>query len=164
MNEKLQEDFQDPEFMKVLEDSESYYEDATSFYTWNPDDGENTCVLTSVKHDVVNDSKLEKDVLRVRAIVTIQYGDDAGQDFDLSGRFGWTPRNFTGLKTLASLLSGRTVAKLPEAMAILYDNIGTGLVVGTKRSQREDGGEPYVNHMPRRIVNIEEETPAPPQA
>jgi hypothetical protein len=153
-NEKLQASMDDPEFSRLLEESQTFFEDAQSFYNWDPDDGQNTCVLVDVTHDKQMNKKLKKEVVVVHAIVEIQDGDNAGKTFDLAGAWGWTAVNFTGLKTLASLLAGQPIDKLVEAIAILYDNLGTGILVSTTRTPRKDGGEPYVNHRPLQKIEV----------
>jgi hypothetical protein len=154
MNEKLQASLDDPQFSDLLEESQQYFDDAASFFHWDPDDGETTCILVNVSHDKTMDKKLKKEVVVVRAVVEIQDGDDAGKTFDLSGPWGWTLRNFTGLKTLASLLAGDPVDKFVEAIDILYDNQGSGLLVSTSRQPRDGGGEPYVNHRVRQRIEV----------
>jgi hypothetical protein len=154
MNEKLQASLDDPEFSKLLEESQEYYDDAMSFYKWDPDDGQTTCVLVDVKHDKAMNKKLKKEVVVIHAMVEIQDGDNAGKQFDLAGGWGWTLVNFTGLKTLASLLAGEPIDKLVDGLAILYDNLGTGLLISTTRTAREGGGEPYVNHRPLQRIEI----------
>ena len=109
MNPKLQEAVGDPEFAKLLAEGESYYDDAASFYNWDPPNGETICMLTKVDAGKFTDSKLKKDVLRIKATVEIQHGELTGKSFEISGMFGWTPRNFVGLKTLASVLAGEPV-------------------------------------------------------
>jgi hypothetical protein len=114
MNEKLQASLDDPEFSKLLEESQEYFDDARSFYEWNPQpqDGQNTCVLVGVTHAKETNKKLKKEVVVVHATVEIQDGDDTGKIFDLAGSWGWSAVNFTGLKTLASLLADEPVDKL----------------------------------------------------
>ena len=152
MNEKLQASLDDPQFAALLEESQSYFDDAQSFYHWDPDDGENTCVLMKVTHDKTMNKKLEKEVIVVHAMVEIQDGDYAGKTFDLAGSWGWSAVNFTGLKTLASLLAGEPVDQFVEALSLLYDNLGTGLLVSTTRTPNKKGGEPYVNHRVRQTI------------
>ena len=154
MNEKLQASLNDPEFSRLLEESQQYFDDAQSFYHWDPDDGENTCVLMKVTHDKTMDKKLEKEVVVVHAVVEIQDGDFAGKTFDLAGNWGWSARSFTGLKTLSSLLAGEPVDQFIEAISILYDNLGTGMLVSTSRSPNKQGGEPYVNHRVRQTIEV----------
>jgi len=146
MNPTLQEAMGDPEFAKILAESESYYEDAASFYRWEPPNGETICALSNVQANKVNDPKLKKDVLQIRATVQIQQGELEGKSFDISGMFGWTARNFVGLKTLASVLAGEPINKLAEGLDVLYENIGTLLRISTTRTPRKEGGEPWVNH------------------
>lgn len=153
MNEKLQASIDDPEFSRLLEESQSYFDDAQSFYNWDPEDGQTTCVLVDVIHDKVMNKKLKKEIVVVRAKVEIQDGDNAGKVFDLAGGWGWSGKSFSGLKTLASLLSGEPQDNLVESIAILYDNLGAGLLISTSRTPREGGGEPYVNH--RALQRIE---------
>jgi len=158
MNEQLKASIDDPEFSRLLEESQTYYDDAKSFYTWDPDDGQTTCVLVEVTHEKVMNKQLNKEIVVVRAKVEIQDGDDAGQVFDLAGSWGWSGKMMSGLKTLASLLSGKPVTDLVESIAILYDNLGAGMLVSTTRTPRKGGGEPYVNH---RVLNrIDVEAPA----
>jgi len=146
MNEKLKASMDDPQFSQLLQESQTYYDDAQSFYNWDPDDGQTTCVLVEVTHDKVMNKKLEKEIIVVRAKVEIQDGDDAGKTFDLAGSWGWSGKSMSGLKTLASLLAGVPMTDLVESLAVLYDNLGAGMLVSTTRSPRKDGGEPYVNH------------------
>lgn len=146
MNPNLEQAMEDPEFTRLLEESESYFEDAQSFYSWDPPDGQTICILQSIRQDKIADKRLTKDVLRVRATVEIQQGDFEGKTFEISGTFGWTLRNFTGLKTLASLLAGEPISRLVEGLDILNNNVGAWLRVTTSRSPREGGGEPWVNH------------------
>lgn len=155
MNEKLQASLDDPEFSRLLQESEDYFKEATSFFSWDPPDGQTTCMLVSVSHDKVQSKKLKKDVVVIHAIVEIQDGDYAGKTFDLAGSWGWTAVNFTGLKTLASLLAEEPIDELVKALAVLYDNIGCGLLVSTTRTARDGGGEPYVNHRPLQRIEIE---------
>jgi hypothetical protein len=100
--------------------------------------------------------KLEKEMVVVHAVVEIQDGEDAGKTFDLAGGWGWSLTNFTGLKTLASLLSDEPVTKLVEALSILYDNLGAGILVSTTRTPNKKGGEPYVNHRPLKRIEVGE--------
>ena len=99
MNEKLKASIDDPQFSQLLQESQTYYDDAQSFYNWDPDDGQTTCVLVEVTHDKVMNKKLEKEIIVVRAKVEIQDGDDAGKVFDLSGSWGWSGKSMSGLKT-----------------------------------------------------------------
>jgi hypothetical protein len=154
MNEKLQASIDDPEFSKLLEESQEYFDDAMSFYNWDPPNGQTTCVLVAPSHTKVFNKKLKKEIVVVHAKVEIQDGDNAGKTFDLAGAWGWSGKQFTGLKTLASLLAGEPVEKLVEALGILYDNVGTGLLVSTTRTPRDDGGEPYINHKPLSKIEI----------
>jgi len=155
MNEKLQASLDDPQFAALLEESQTYFDDAQSFYVWNPDDGENTCALTKVTHNKEMSKKLEKEVVVVHAMVEILDGDFAGKSFDLAGNWGWSAVNFTGLKTLASLLAGEPVDQFVEALSILYDNLGTGMLVSTVRTaNKKAGGEPYVNHRVRQTIEV----------
>lgn len=146
MEKQAQALYDDPEFARLLEESESYYEDAQSFFEWAPENGEHTCSIVAVKVDKVEDKRLKKPVARVKVPVKIEDGDDTGKVFDLAGAFGWTPKNFTGLKTLASALAGEPIMTLPAALDVLYQNIGTLVMVSTSRTPRDDGGEPWVNH------------------
>lgn len=154
MNEKLQASLDDPQFSTLLEESQAYFDEAQSFYHWDPDDGENTCALIKVTHDKAMNKKLEKEVIVVHATVEIQDGDYAGKSFDLAGSWGWSAVNFTGLKTLASLLAGEPVDQFVEALGLLYDNLGTGLLVSTTRTPNKKGGEPYVNHRVRQMIEV----------
>jgi hypothetical protein len=153
MNPKLQEAMGDPEFARLLEESEPYYEEAASFYRWEPPNGETICMLTGVKAGKVMDSWLKKEVLQVRATVEIQRGELEGKTFDLSGTFGWTPRNFVGLKTLASIMADEPIGKMVEGLDVLYDNIGTLIRVSTTRTPRQDGGDPWVNHRVLEVID-----------
>lgn len=146
MNPKLQEALGDPEFAKILADSESYYENAASFYRWDPPNGETICMLTNIQAGKMTDKQLKKEVLQIRVTVEIQQGELESKSFDISGVFGWTPRNFVGLKTLASILAGEPILKLAEGLDVLYENVGSLLRVSTTRTPRDGGGEPWVNH------------------
>lgn len=146
MNDKLKASIDDPQFSALLEESQTYYDDAQSFYNWEPDVGQNPCVLVEVTHDKVMNKKLGKEVLVVRAKVEIQGGEDDGKIFDLSGSWGWSGKSMSGLKTLASLLAGTPMTDLVESLAVLYDNIGAGIMVSTTHTLRKEGGDPYVNH------------------
>ena len=157
MEKQAQALYDDPEFARILEDSESYYEDAQSFFEWAPENGEHTCSIVGVKVDKIEDKKLKKQVVRVKVPVQIEDGDDVGKVFDLAGAFGWTPRSFTGLKTLASALAGEPIMTLPAALDILYQNVGTLVMVSTSRTPRDDGGDPWVNH---RVTHRLETAPA----
>ena len=156
MNPTLQEAIGDPEFAKILADAETYYEEAPSFYRWDPPNGETICMLTSIAAGKMADKKLKKEVLQVRATVEIQQGELEGKSFEISGVFGWTPRNFVGLKTLASLLADEPILKLTEGLDVLYENVGALLRVSTSRTQRDDGGEPWVNHRVTERVEAED--------
>ena len=155
MNDRLQVSIDDPEFSRLLEESQAYFDDAKSFYNWDPCDGQTTCVLMEVSHDKVMNKKLKKEILVVRAKVEIQDGENAGKVFDLSGNWGWSGKMMAGLKTLASLLAGEPKTDLVESIGVLYDNLGAGLLVSTTRTKREDGGEPYVNHRPLQRIDVE---------
>ena len=161
MNPKLQEALGDPEFAKLLADSEPYFEDAQSFYRYDPPDGESICLLSNVQVGSTNDKQLKKDVLQVRVSVTIQQPDElSGEEFELNGSWGWTPRNFVGLKTLASVLAGRPIKTMTECLDIMYDNTGVLLRVSTSRTPNEKGGDPWVNH--RVLAKLD--TLEPPEA
>lgn len=158
MNPKLQEAIGDPEFAKILAEAEPYYEDAASFYRWDPPNGETICMLTNITAGKMPDKQLKKDVLQVRVTVEIQQGELEGKTYDISGVFGWTPRNFVGLKTLASLLAGEPIMKITEGLDVLYDNVGVLLRVSTSRTPRDDGGDPWVNHRVTERVETEVST------
>lgn len=161
MNPNLQEAVGDPEFAKLLSEGESYYEDAASFYQWDPPNGEAICMLTKIDASKFSDTKLKKDVIRVKVTVEIQQGELAGKFFDISGMFGWTPRNFVGLKTLASVLAGEPITKLVESLDTIYENIGVLLRISTSRTPRKEGGEPWVNHrVTERMDSVEAEAVA----
>jgi hypothetical protein len=159
MNEKLQASLDDPQFAALLEESQGFFDDAKDFYHWDPDDGENTCVLTKVTHTKEMSKKLEKEVVVVHAMVEILDGDDGpkdgkpGKSFDLAGSWGWSAANFTGLKTLASLLADEPIEQFVEALDLLYSNIGTGLLVKTNRTPNKTGGK-YVNHRVQYMIEM----------
>lgn len=158
MNPILQEALGDPEFAKILAESESYYEDAASFYRWDPPNGETICMITNIQAGKITDNRLKKDVLQVRATVEIQQGELEGKSFDISGPFGWTPRNFVGLKTLASILAAEPITKLAEGLDVLYENVGTLVRVSTTRTPREGGGDAWVNHRVLERMETEDDT------
>jgi hypothetical protein len=108
----------------------------------------------AVKVDKTTDKKLKKEVARVRVTVAIRGGDDDGETFDMSGPFGWTLRNFNGLKTLASLLAGKPVMTLPAALDVLYDHEDAWIMVKTSRTPRKEGDGVWVNHQPIRLLEI----------
>ena len=162
MNSTLQEAVGDPEFAKILSEAETYYEDAASFYRWDPPNGETICVLTKIQAGKIADNRLKKDVLQVKVTVEIHAGELKGKTFDISGTFGWTPRNFVGLKTLASILMEEPVLKLAEGLDVLYENVGVLLRISTSRTARDDGGDPWVNHrVLERMVTEDSVTPGP---
>ena len=72
MNPNVQAMQEDPEFSQLLAESEGYFEDAQSFYRYDPPDGETICVLTNVKTGKTTDKQLKKEVIQVRVEVTIQ--------------------------------------------------------------------------------------------
>ena len=114
-------------------------------------------MLTNVQASKFSDTKLKKDVLRVKATVEIQQGELEGKSFDISGMFGWTVRNFVGLKTLASILAGEPILKLVEGLDILYDNIGVMLRVSTSRTAKKEGEGSWVNHrVTERFQSVDE--------
>ena len=147
MDPTLQKDLEDPQFAALLEQSEQYYDEADSYYNWDPPNGQHVVCITAVKRDKVNSKKLKTDVLRVRVTVQIMDGDDADKTFDLSGAFGWSAPYLSGMKTLASLLAGEPVLELIPALAVLSDNVGSWLYVTTTRTEAKDGsGKVYCNH------------------
>lgn len=147
MDPALQKDLDDPQFAALLEQSEQYFEDADSFYNWDPPNGQTVVAITAVKRDKVNSKKLKTDVLRVRVTVQIMDGDNEGKCFDISGAFGWSAPYLSGMKTLASLLAGEPVLELVPALAVLSENVGSWLYVSTTRTEAKDGsGKVYCNH------------------
>lgn len=162
MDPTLQKDLDDPQFAALLEQSEQYYEDADSFYNWDPPNGQHVVAITVVKRDKVNSKKLKTDVLRVRVTVQIMDGEDEGKTFDLSGAFGWSAPYLSGMKTLASLLAGEPVLELVPALTVLTDNIGSWLYVTTTRTEAKDGsGKVYCNHrVTERAADGASEAPA----
>jgi hypothetical protein len=162
MNPKLEEAIGDPEFAKLLADSEPYFEDAQSFYRYDPPDGETICVLSGITVGSTNDKQLNKDVLQVRVSVQIQHPEElAGEEFELNGAWGWTPRNFVGLKTLASILAERPVKAMTEALDILYENEGVLLRISTSRTPNKQGGDPWVNHrVLEKMKDVDDTDPA----
>lgn len=162
MDPKLQKDLDDPQFAALLEQSEQYYEDSDSYYTWDPPNGQHVVALTTIKRDKVNSKKLKTDVLRVRVSCQIMDGEDEGKSFDISGAFGWSAPYLSGMKTLASLLAGEPVLELVPALAVLSENVGSWLYVTTTRTEAKDGsGKIYVNHrVTDRAVEGATEAPA----
>ncbi|KKN01657.1 hypothetical protein LCGC14_1125600 [marine sediment metagenome] len=147
MDPKLQEKLDDPQFAALLEQSEQHYEDADSYYNWDPPNGQHVVALTIVKEDKVNSKKLKMDVLRVRVTCQIMDGDDVDKSFDISGGFGWSAPYLNGMKTLASMMAGEPVLELIPALAVLHDNIGQWFYVSTTRTEAKDGsGKIFVNH------------------
>ena len=147
MDPKLQEKLDDPQFSALLEASEKFYEDADSYYSWDPPNGQHVVALVKVTEDTVNSKKLKRDVIRVRATAQIMDGEDEGKCFDISGSFGWSPPYLSGLKTLASMMAGEPVMELVPALSVLHQNIGQWFYVTTTRTQAKDGsGKTFVNH------------------
>lgn len=147
MDVSLKKDLEDPQFAALLEQSEQYYEDADSFYNWDPPNGQHVVAITAIKRDKMNSKILKTDVLRVRVTVQIMDGEDQDKCFDLSGAFGWSAPYLSGMKTLASLLADEPVLELTPALAVLSDNIGSWLYVTTTRAEAKDGsGKIYCNH------------------
>lgn len=146
MNPKVQEMLEDPGFAQILEKAEPFFHDAPSFYQWEPPNGETICLLTNIKTSAKQDDRLKEEVAVVRVTVEIQQGELEGKSFDLSGTYGWTPRNFVGLKTLASILQGEPILDFIPALSVLYDNVGSLLRVSTTRTPRQSGDGVWVNH------------------
>ena len=155
MNPEIEKSLEDPEFNRILEESESYYEEAQSFYRWMPTSGQYICQLTGESHGTITLKKLKKETVWQRASVTILNGDLEGKEFDLT--YG-TIQNFNGLKTLASILQGEPVSKLAECLDVIASNVGAWLRVNVTRTPRKDGsgGDPWVNAMPTERLEQED--------
>ena len=162
-NEEIKKLTSDPEFSRLLEESDQAFSDSQSFFRYEPENGQHDTLIKDIKVGKVEDKKAEKTVAQVRVMVEIISGEEAGQVFDLSGNWGWTARNFVGLKTLVDLLTGKPEERgFVEALGILYENIGEGVMISTSRTPRKEGeGDPYVNHRPQHLIELTPATDAP---
>jgi len=161
MDPVIEKSLEDPEFNRILEASESYYEEAQSFYRWMPPNGQYIVQLSGFSHGTTTLKKLKKETVWARVAVTILHGDLASKEFDLA--YG-TIQNFNGLKTLASILQGEPVNKLAECLDVIASNSGAWLRVNVSRTKRKEGGDPWVNAMPTERLeadDVEAEATAP---
>lgn len=153
MDEKLQQQLDNPQFAQLLNESEEYYSNAPSFYSWDPPNGQHVCLITGLNLTTTESKKLGKTTWCARVPVQIMDGDDEGKTFDLSGAFGWSPPYLAGLKTLASMLADDVITEQIPALDVIAQNKGTVILVETTRTKAKDGsGNVYVNHRPREIM------------
>ena len=163
-NEDIKALTSDPEFSRLLEESDQAFRDSQSFFRYEPENGQHDTLIKEIKVGKVEDNKSEKTVVQVRVMVEIISGEEAGQVFDLSGNWGWTARNFVGMKTLVDLLTGKPEERgFVEALGILYEHRGAGVMISTSRQPRPAGkeGDPYVNHRPQHLFDLTPSDPAP---
>jgi len=154
MNPEIQKSLEDPEFSRILQESESFYDEAQNFFRWSPPNGQYIVLVSAFSHGTTELKKLKKKSVWARVGGTILHGELEGKEFELTYA---SIQNFNGLKTLASVLAGEPVGKLPECLDVIANSVGNAcLRVNVSRTPRKEGGDPFVNIMPTERLEMSE--------